>query len=134
MSFFYFRSKSKNPVRPAFYLLLFVIGCFGCQKKSGQPVSAAISRQVMSIILLDVHIEEARYQSAGNREAQNLVMSRRYSEIFKKHEVSFEEFDQSMKYYMQHPDEMDLIYEEIVNRLTALETEQRIQSRKADGE
>jgi hypothetical protein len=73
-------------------------------------------------VLTDIHIAESSPQGSGmNQQQTNGVMASRYDTILKKHNITYKEFKTSFDYYMAHPEQLDEIYQEIINRLSTME-------------
>lgn len=91
--------------------------------------NAPISREKMTSILLDVHFAEA-YSSMlksdslqkkhNNKNIDSLALF--YKQILNKHQVSIDLFDSAMKWYSNHPQEMDSVYTHILPVLDSLKT------------
>lgn len=107
-----------------------------CNREDAAPGKEIIPPQKMVDILTDIHIAESGTDSRGYNSIQlNQMVYRKYEDIMKKHGTSFSVFKASFDYYLSHPDQFDEIYQEIVNRLTALEgkSKARSPSLKKDG-
>lgn len=105
---------------PAFIAVLMVIiasvACMSsCQSDSSKPISAG----EMEDILFDLHISLGMIES--DREIE--FKDRAYHEklyllgVLKKYNVTEEQFDESMVYYMRHADEMQDIYKSLAKRI-----------------
>lgn len=91
-------------------LLLFVL-LAGCKSKD----KPAIEPERMEKILTDLHIAEAystmvndSLHHVRNKNFDSLAVY--YNDIFAHHNVSKEEFMQSVTWYKLHPDDLDTIY------------------------
>ena len=77
----------------------------------------------MVAVLVDVHLAEATTESRGMNVLQiNSTMAGRYALIFKKHELTYDEFKTSYDYYLEHPDLLNEVYIEVTNQLTTMES------------
>lgn len=102
-----------------FFQLLFFIAC---SPKNERPPSGILSKDKMIEVLVDVHIIEALPQSHGlNMNQVNRIMAGKYDTVMKKHNTTNDQFDASYQYYIEHPKDLDEIYQEVVSRLTAME-------------
>ena len=77
-------------------------------------------------LLVDIHLADGmaisyRFISLPD----NLDSTVLYSSIFEKHGVSRMQFDSTMSYYTNHPDDLNKIYEKVIERLSKLESEIR---------
>ena len=103
-----------------FLILLFFISCNQpSQKSEGKE---KLSKQKMVEVLLDVHLAEASYNAIDRTEKNSQQeLLNQYSEIFKEHKISGNDFYDTYDYYLSHPDVMDSVYSELVSRITTLQ-------------
>jgi hypothetical protein len=101
-------------------LLLLIIACESPEDKPEK----IISEENMVSILIDIQILEAVYNiRLIHEEDRNERMDRYYLEIFENHQTSIDLFNESYSYYQENPDLLDAIYEEVLEKLEALQTE-----------
>ena len=81
--------------------------------------SQYLSKDKMEDILYDIHVAEAMAATEAQPGAENANMISYKEAILKKHEVTSEEFDSSMVYYMRHTKLLHDIYVKLGDRLTA---------------
>ena len=97
-----------------------------CKQKAEVAPSAILGKDKMIAVLVDIHLAEASNVSKGLTATQlNELISGKYDDVMKKHDVTYDEFKSSFDYYLQHPDQFDDIYQEVVNRLSAMEGKSR---------
>lgn len=109
-------------------LLLIQISCDNSEKRPGN----IITEDNMVLILIDVQILEATYNTRLiHLEDRNERMERYYQEIFEKHQTSIEIFNESYTYYEKNPLELDAIYEDVLEKLEAMQTEEESKLAKA---
>jgi hypothetical protein len=83
-----------------------------------------ISMELMSEILVDMHVAQATIKQMQSQKKDIEGVSEEYhSFILKKHGVTKEEFDKSLEYYNYRTDDLKLIYEEVITRLSLMEIE-----------
>jgi plasmid replication initiation protein len=85
----------------------------------------------MSALLLDIHFAEA-YSSilpkdsntqAASLSGKNLDSLAMYHQaIFSKHKINIQDWEQALKWYTQHPQELDSVYAHILPILDSLKT------------
>jgi DNA uptake protein ComE-like DNA-binding protein len=74
--------------------------------------------------MIDVQLSESLRTQRGVRERNEGIDSPElYQAIFEKHEISKEKFLLSYDYYKEHPGEMELVYEAVLDSLSRLEAE-----------
>jgi len=90
---------------------------------SSRP-SGTLSEKQMVDVLVDIHLEEATLKIANDsmaRLSDTTDLRIRFARVFKKHDIDPDDFNASLTYYLEHIEEFDKIYVEVINRLTALE-------------
>ncbi|MCK4569407.1 MAG: DUF4296 domain-containing protein [Bacteroidales bacterium] len=105
--------------------LLLLTSCYPThdETKISKPDNL-IEKDKIIIILADVEVAESAL-----RQKQNLgheigeAREAYYYAIFTQHEVSSEQFDSSMAYYKQDLETLNEIYEEVITRLSVMESE-----------
>ena len=104
-----------------YFLFMVIIGALSssCSHKGDETPSNVISKDKMIAVLVDIHLAEA---SADNRllnlDQLNAAMAIRYDSLFKKHDITFDQFKASYDYYLAHADVLSEIYAEVVTELS----------------
>ena len=83
-----------------------------------------LSEEQMIEVLVDIHLTEATLKIANDSLARindTTGIRNRFAQVFRKHEVEPDNFNASLNYYLEHIEEIDKIYTEVINRLTALD-------------
>jgi hypothetical protein len=103
--------------------LLFVF-CLSCSEKEEAHLPPAKMQQ----ILYDIHLAEA-YSTMALRDSTHRRSERNidslalyYATIFRHHKLSAAEFNRSLDWYKQHPEELDSIYTKMIPDMLKLET------------
>lgn len=113
------------------YLLLILISCDSPEKKPEN----IISQENMVSILIDIQVLEAIYNTRLiHEEDRNERMDRYYKEIFENHQTTIDIFNESYSYYQENPVILDAIYEEVLEKLEAMQTEAETKVIKAKEE
>lgn len=100
-------------------LSLFLVGC--SDKEGDKLPETILPVQKMEKVMLDVHLLEASVN-------QNIIKPNNaapLSEIFKKHDITPKQYQESFDYYTQHLDSLDKIYELILIDLSEMQAEAR---------
>ena len=75
----------------------------------------------MSAILTDIHLAEAEINlgvsDSTSKEKNN------FEKIFKKHSITKQQYDVSLTFYIDHPELLDKIYEDVLNELSKMQGE-----------
>ncbi len=108
-----------------FILILLLSSCYNTHDGNKIPKpDNLIGKDKLVLVIADMEIAESTI-----REKQNLgqeidgLQERFYLAIFQKHEITKEQFENSMAYYKQDLDELSDIYEEVITRLSMMESE-----------
>ena len=92
---------------------------------------APINREKMSALLIDIHFAEAyssilpkdtnaQPASVSGKNLDSLAMY--HQAIFSKHKINIQDWEQALKWYTQHPQELDSVYAHILPILDSLKT------------
>lgn len=132
----------------AFLLLLFALGCSTAEGPQLPPEpDDLIEREKLVKVLADVHLLEAglgmrspvtapRPLRPSDIKNSNQPVSPiptpgstpqlAYYDIFKQHGVTWKQYESSMNWYAAQPDVLDEIYEQVVEELSALQTQEAV--------
>ena len=77
----------------------------------------------MTDILVDVHLIEGARTGLTVLGDTAYSLPDYYDVMFEKHNITEEQFRTSFSYYTRKPEVMDPMYEEVIERLTVIETE-----------
>ncbi len=105
-----------------FPFFLFLISCQG-EKKETKP-AYVIDQDKMVSIMVDMHIvETASNLKVFNPDSAQQMYQNDFASIYLTHEVTKAKFDSSLAYYATQTDEMNVIYDRILEELSQLESE-----------
>lgn len=79
-----------------------------------------IAPDKMVLILTDVHLTEGA-KTGRQVMGDTLRVETYYQKVFNKYGTSLAQFNKSFAYYTKHPDEMNTIYEQVVESLNRIE-------------
>ncbi|NOR86352.1 MAG: DUF4296 domain-containing protein [Bacteroidales bacterium] len=123
-----------------FTLLLFLVflmnsSCSFQQSKEDEQKDSLVSREEMILILADMQITEAHLESikkAGKKVKDSSLVY--YEQVFKKNQVTQEEFESSLLYYKQDLEDLKKMYTQVIIRLNELKAknEEMLLFMKAD--
>lgn len=86
--------------------------------------SLVLPRDTMEMVLLDLHLMEGAWLQEKREDARaNILPNKYFQVILEKYHITREEFDESMRYYTYHIDEMDEMFEHVINDLGKKESE-----------
>ena len=101
------------------FLLIFIT-LFSCKDDKVIKPESILSQQKMIHVLIDMHIADAHINLGSTpQDSARLLLTGEYAAIFKKHGIDQKSFNESHKWYVNHTEELDAIYEKVVSRLEA---------------
>lgn len=109
--------------RTVFITLLFIVGfSISCTQEEEKP----IPRDKMTEVMTDIYLAEV-YSSivndstglSVNKNEDSLALY--YKSVLNHHNVSLEEFSNSLRWYSDHPTELDSVYINLLNELSTME-------------
>ena len=71
-------------------------------------------------LLKDIHLAEAKFElhkTKGMENAKN-ELAHNYRAIYETHEITTNDFDKTLDYYAQHPEQLEKIYTRVIEQLT----------------
>jgi hypothetical protein len=75
-------------------------------------------------VMVDVQLLEGmKVHKLGPKREKSPDMEAMYGNIFAKHEIEQEDFDATYDYYKARPDEMEFIFEQVLDSLSKLDVE-----------
>lgn len=112
----------QNPIYIIFLTLLILTGCtHNISEKKGRPPADLIPRNEMVDIITDMHLYDAvmkEKQKKHNKISEPEYYM--YQAVMKKHDITREQFESSLKYYQQDLEDFDKIYEDVIERLSKM--------------
>lgn len=113
-------------MRPFIAALIIVLaGCDSIKQPEIRPDNIIDTTQ-MVLLLVDMQLIEGAnnlklFQGDTGVENYNLL----YSTVMSKHNVRQSDIDSSMSYYTEHPEELEYIYDRVIEELMKLEVKQK---------
>ncbi len=109
----------------SWFFIFFLIFTFSCTDKE-KPIRKKdiIPQEDLVVILADIHITDGILNMPTNLDkypGRDTLSN--YNDIFINHGYSREIFDKTLIYYSNHPDDFELVYEEVLNNLSKTESE-----------
>lgn len=106
------------------FLVCMALLTASCSNLLSSKPSGTLSEKQMADLLVDIHLTEATLKIANDssfRINDTTALRNRFALVFIKHDIDPDDFNASLGYYLEHIDELDKIYVEVINRLTTLE-------------
>jgi len=108
------------------FISLLLTGCYNNQSTEVDipEEDPPIGFDTMSDILVDMHLAQSSIKQMQVKRKDIEGRAELYhSLIFKKYGVSKEDFELSMEYYNYRSDELKLLYEEVITKLSLMDSE-----------
>ena len=101
-------------------VLLTILGGCGPGLERPEEVSNIIRLDSMSMIMTDIHLIEGA-KVGENIMGDSLRAAHYFRSVYDKYQISQARFEESFDYYSERPDEMNKIYEAVIEELTRME-------------
>lgn len=103
--------------------IMFFSFLFSCsEKKEEKTPDNILSEEKMSAVLIDMNLLEASASLSFIQEGEEQEKVPQI-DIYKKHNITKKEFDESFKYYSSKPEKLNKIYEQVLNELNKMQAE-----------
>ncbi len=103
-------------------ILLIVFSLFSCKNNKETP-DYVIPFDDMVDIIVEIHITDGLLTSNKIRKQLAIQDSTNfYNTIFENHNYTREDFDTSLYYYSKNINQYDLIYDEVLNKLSEIQS------------
>jgi len=106
-----------------FYLLFSIIVFSSCSKKEISIPRGIISKQEMVSLLVDLHIAQAATSRNQMTDSARHQMKDYTPFIFSSHQITKEQYDNSLAFYTKNPELLDEIYDQVINELSRKQSE-----------
>lgn len=108
----------------AFFLLTLSMLLASCQEKEPETPSYLLSEDQMVDVMVDMHLlETAQNLKLMGADTTNRKYQQYFNAIFESHETSKADFDSSLFYYSTKTDQMNAIYDKVLEELYEMESE-----------
>ncbi|MEX0812942.1 MAG: DUF4296 domain-containing protein [Chitinophagales bacterium] len=103
-----------------FSICSFLLLCCGAPEKT--KLKSSVPKEKMIPILMEIHLLEARAEEFKTlNDSFITAKSAAYDSIFSKYNISKSDFLNTFEAYEKNPEEMDLLYEKIIDSFSVLE-------------
>ena len=104
-----------------FSLLVFTVSC---DEKEPQAPDYLITEEKMVEIMVDMHlVETAHNLKLLPPDTTGMVYNETFERVYVTHEITKADFDSSLFYYSTQTEQMNVIYDKILEQLYELESE-----------
>ncbi|MFM2225484.1 MAG: hypothetical protein RJA07_1686 [Bacteroidota bacterium] len=105
-----------------YFLLLISYLVISCHHQSPKLIAddGIIQKDTMIKLLADMHLADAAVQDLKlNTDSSKQIYKMYYQQIFNRYKTNTKQFKISLQFYTQHPDEMDMMYEKVIEEIGA---------------
>ena len=98
---------------------LFLFSCGRSEKQALIPADV-LPKDKMAEVITDIHIAEAEANMRtlpDSASTENLS----FQKIFEAHGISKEQYEKSLSFYMDHPQQLDTVYQNVLNELSKMQ-------------
>ena len=103
----------------AIFIILFITAC-----NSKNQNAAILTEDKMKELLMDLHtVDAAGRQSIIEYNGSAIVKNKQVLEVLKKHNLTIDEFNQNLKFYIEDIEKFDVFYDQIIEKFRDKEAE-----------
>ena len=101
------------------YLSILTCLLLSCSNYKETTPQNIITQTTFEAALLDIHLEEANFEINKNNSLKNAKneLTKAYFEIYKKHEISEDDFKRTLIYYSKNPIKLERAYTNVLEAL-----------------
>lgn len=105
-----------------FILCVFLL--FSCQEKTEKKPENLLNEEQMVAVMVDMHlVETAQNLKVIEPDSTNREYDQLFRSIFASHGVTKAQYDSSLYHYSTRTDEMNVIYDKVLEKLSELESQ-----------
>ncbi len=107
----------------AAFLVFLMASCYQSTENTDFDMAKVISADSMVSLLTDLHLADGVISTRKDKTIPVGHLSGEYFEvILKKHQIDKETFEESMRYYAYHTEDLSGIYEKVITNLSLKES------------
>lgn len=104
-------------------LILMLGSCYHTASDAEFKMSLVIPADSMVSLLTDLHLADGVINTTRSKDQSIKNLSDKYfSAVLVKHKIGRDTFDESLRYYAYHTEELDEIYEQVIVNLSKIES------------
>ncbi|MDX5446753.1 MAG: DUF4296 domain-containing protein [Bacteroidota bacterium] len=103
--------------------LLFLLILVSCKNKDVKVPEEVIPEDKMIEVMIDVHLLEGARSGNSIIGSDSLYIQDYYEGLLQDHDLTVEEYEQSFKWYTEHPEVFKDVYQRVMERLSVMEAE-----------
>ena len=114
-------------------IITLILVTVSCGHKKFKVPDEYLSPEELIPLLIDIHLVDGVLQNERTtRQVKEDSAFNYYAAILKKHSITRTQFDSTIHYYSQYPDEFAKIYDEVMEELSIMEGELRKKTEEPD--
>lgn len=114
-----FQKTAMQYLLKAIFIVLFITAC-----NSKNQNAAILTEDKMKELLMDLHtVDAAGRQSIIEYNGSAIVKNKQVLEVLKKHNLTIDEFNQNLKFYIEDIEKFDVFYDQIIEKFRDKEAE-----------
>ena len=114
-----FQKTAMQYLLKAIFIVLFITAC-----NSKNQNAAILTEDKMKEVLMDLHtVDAAGRQSIIEYNGSAIVKNKQVLEVLKKHNLTIDEFNQNLKFYIEDIEKFDVFYDQIIEKFRDKEAE-----------
>ena len=114
-----FKKTAMQYLLKAIFIILFITAC-----NSKNQNTAILPEDKMKELLMDLHtVDAAGRQSIIEYNGSAIVKNKQVLEVLKKHNLTIDEFNQNLKFYIEDIEKFDVFYDQIIEKFRDKEAE-----------
>ena len=94
-----------------------------CSEGANEAPEDIVSRDTLIEILANIHVFESANQIAMDHSKFEFNLYLSYKSVFEKYEVTEGRFRESLNYYSSDPKQLELIYDDVIIRISEIQAE-----------
>lgn len=102
-----------------YFLIVIITVITGCSIGNGDNPEKIIPEDLFISVLVDIHIADAGLNVVNlKKKYSNFNADDYYEHVLKRHNVSREQFNETIKYYTYNLNKFDKIYDQVITELS----------------
>lgn len=99
-------------------LTIFLLSCSSEEQEVQIPKDIIVQNEFINI-LNDIHLADAEFELLKGKDMDQALFQRtnQYQEVYKKFDITENDFKSTILYYSKHPDKLNTIYKEVSKKL-----------------
>lgn len=103
--------------------VLLILFLLSCREEVTTIPPGTIDKETMAEVLVDLHLAQATVGARELSDTSKVSMNMYVESILRMHDIDRDEFFKSMKFYSEHPDILETVYDSVITRLSKMQSE-----------